>query len=113
MAKIVHVWEEVPDELETWMQESVDYLYDEITSGGKSIPFAADTSEKDDLDYYRSRFFNADGTHNDQGRAEEYQRVGPNGYTRIIQALAHQAKGTEDPNFITEMKSYTPGNEKY
>lgn len=82
-----HVWEETPDNVEEWMDGMVNYLYGEITSDGKSVPFSAKLSEDRKLDYYRSRFYNPDGTPNEQGRAEEFARLGPEGYRDVVGAL--------------------------
>lgn len=82
-----HVWEQTPSDVEQWMDEAVSYLYGEITSDGKAVPFSAHVSDDKKLDYYRARFYNSDGTPNEQGRAEEYTRLGPEGYRDVISAL--------------------------
>lgn len=85
-----HLWDQVANELTTWLQVEPTYYADAIRGGGRA-PFAANVSEADKREYYQRRLFNPDGSPNQEGRAEIFKRVGPAGYTEIF----HQVQAPE------------------
>jgi hypothetical protein len=54
---------------------------------GGTAPFAAQLTEADKLRYYTRQLFNPDGTPNMQGRAQEMQRLGPEGFALVYKAV--------------------------
>lgn len=90
MAK--HVWEEVTEAAVDWMEANVKDIVAALRTPDGRSPFAADVSESDKLAFYRTKFFNEDGTPNDTGRAETLARVGVEGYVRIMRALGLDAE---------------------
>lgn len=74
------------DKLAAELGEWVDLISTQIADsvmGGFSAPGAAQLNERQKLDYYTRQFFNPDGSPNDQGRAQEMQRLGPEGFAEV------------------------------
>lgn len=53
-------------------------------------PFSARVTEDQKLEFYKARLFNADGSPNLQGRAEEAQRLGPEGLGHVYKAVVQR-----------------------
>ena len=69
-------------ELGEWVDQISTQIADSVI-GGFSAPGAAQLSEQQKMEYYVRQFFNPDGTPNDQGRAQEMQRLGPEGFAEV------------------------------
>lgn len=82
-----HVWEQVAEQLGQWLESEPDVIAEQLFGGGRRAPFAGKATEKEKLAYYRSQFFNDNGSPNEQGRTELLNRVGVDGYTQIYNAL--------------------------
>jgi hypothetical protein len=93
VSKQPHLWTQVADDIQEWLQQEGPIITDMIR-GEDEAPFAASISEKQKLTYYRTRFFNPDGSENSEGRAQELQRLGIPGYVQVMHALT---KGTPIP----------------
>lgn len=92
-----HPWDEVSDELLTWLTEEPEYYVEALRSGHQT-PFSADVSEQDKLDYYRRQVFmqNPDGSinfdePNGEGRDMLIKRVGIDGYAQIMSQVMPKA----------------------
>lgn len=89
----------IAEELFGWMDSEVSYYADALRGGpnGRS-PFAGDASEAQKKDFYTRQMFTQapDGTiqydqPNAEGRAKLMQRVGPQGYAQIYEAVRPKA----------------------
>lgn len=76
----------VASDLAAWIDQTATRIAAAMAPQGVS-PFAAQITEEQKLEYYKSQLFNADGTPNDQGRGEEMQRLGPQGFTQVYKAV--------------------------
>lgn len=86
-----HYLDELGDDLFEWIESMVDSMVAAFEVGGKA-PFAAPTTEKQKLAYYRSVLFNPDGSPNQQGRADTLARVGVEGFAQIMAAVAKDGR---------------------
>lgn len=90
MPQTPHPFDEIADEITSWLTEESDY-YVEALKGGHRSPFSADVSERDKRAYYERQVFmqNPDGSinyeqPNKDGRDMLIKRVGIKGYTDIM-----------------------------
>lgn len=81
-----HMWEQAVDEVVDWLYSTSDRAAEVILAGGRA-PFAADLTEDEKLRYYHEKFFNPDGSDNNQGRNEVMARVGPDEWAKVYKAL--------------------------
>jgi hypothetical protein len=78
--------DEVAVDLSLWIDDTATQIALAMAPRGQQ-PFAAQMSDKQKLEYYTSRLFNPDGTPNMQGRAQELQRLGPEGFANVYKAV--------------------------
>jgi len=78
--------DEVANDLAAWIDQTADAIAVAFTPQGIA-PFSAQLSEKDKLEYYRSQLFNPDGSPNTQGRSQQLQRLGPEGFAQVYKAV--------------------------
>jgi hypothetical protein len=76
----------VANDLAIWLDQESTRIAAAMAPQG-SAPFAAQLSEEQKLQYYRAQLFNADGTPNTQGRAQQIARLGPEGFTQVYKAV--------------------------
>ena len=76
----------VATDLAVWLDQESGRLAAAMAPQGIS-PFAAPVSEEQKLQYYRDQLFNADGSPNLQGRDQQMQRLGPQGFTQVYKAV--------------------------
>lgn len=77
----------VANDLAVWLDQTATRIAAAMAPQG-TAPFAAPgLSETDKLEYYRAQLFNPDGTPNLQGRQQEMQRLGPQGFTTVYKAV--------------------------
>ena len=76
----------VASDLALWIDETATRIALAMAPQG-TAPFSAQISETQKLEYYRNALFNADGTPNVQGRAQELQRLGAQGFTQVYKAV--------------------------
>lgn len=86
MPKNDHLFHRVSAELGDWVDQMATTMATGMYDGDRA-PFAADEPDDKLLDYYEARLFNPDGTPNEPNRQAEIQRVGPEGYARVLLAL--------------------------
>lgn len=85
----------IAEELFGWMDSEVSYYVDALKGGPNGrAPFAAETSEAEKKAFYTRQMFQAgpDGSiqydqPNAEGRAKLMQRVGPQSYAEIFEAV--------------------------
>lgn len=94
--------EDVVEEATKWLEEMPQLIADLLKVNGRS-PFGAPATEAEKLAYYRTQFFNPDGTPNQPGRQAELQRLGIDGYVAVLRALTKNAadqvqlRATQEP----------------
>jgi hypothetical protein len=76
----------VANDLALWIDQTATRIAAAMAPQGVS-PFAAQISDEQKLQYYKTQLFNDDGTPNVQGRAAEMQRLGPEGFTQVYKAV--------------------------
>lgn len=76
----------VASDLAVWIDQTATRIAAAMAPQGVA-PFSAQISESEKLEYYRSALFNPDGTPNLQGRNQEMQRLGPEGFTQVYKAV--------------------------
>lgn len=74
--------DQLADELGAWVDEVSTRIAQSVV-GGYAAPGAARLSEQQKMAYYSRQFFNPDGSPNDAGRAQEMQRLGPEGFAEV------------------------------
>lgn len=92
------------DELAHWAIDFSDKIAASI-QGGVHAPNSAHLTEPQKLDYYTRQFFDEMGQPNIPGRAQEMQRLGPEGFAETFAAVlkAHPDLRQPPPG------PYTPG----
>jgi hypothetical protein len=102
--KLQKHWAELAaEDLKSFLETEPPILARAFTKGGRA-PFSARTDERTKIEYYRSQFFNPDGTPNEVGRAQTLNRVGIDGYAEIYRAL-------HDKNSVQEEDDEPPSND--
>jgi len=76
----------VAEDLAVWIDQTSSLIALGMAPRGVA-PFAAPLSETQKLEYYRDQLFNVDGTPNLQGRTAQMQRLGPQGFRQVYQAV--------------------------
>jgi len=77
--------DDVSDDLANWIDSTATDVA--LAFAPARAPFSANITEDQKLEFYRTRLFNPDGTPNVQGRQEELQRLGPEGFGGVYQAV--------------------------
>jgi hypothetical protein len=77
--------EDVANDLALWIDETASKVA--LAFAPARAPFSAQVTEAQKLEYYTRRLFNADGTPNQQGRAQEVARLGAEGFSQVYQAV--------------------------
>ena len=76
----------VATDLAIWLDQESTRIAAAMAPQGIS-PFAAPVSEEQKLQYYRDQLFNPDGSPNLDGRNQQMQRLGPQGFTQVYKAV--------------------------
>ena len=76
----------VANDLAVWIDQTATRIAAAMAPQGVA-PFAAQITDEQKLEYYKAQLFNPDGSPNVQGRAEEMQRLGPEGFTLVYKAV--------------------------
>lgn len=76
----------VASQLAIWLDTEATRIAAAMAPQGVA-PFAAQTSEQEKLEYYKAQLFNPDGTPNLQGRNQQMERLGPQGFTQVYKAV--------------------------
>ncbi|HYW88832.1 MAG TPA: hypothetical protein VFB50_13745 [Chloroflexota bacterium] len=76
----------VANDLAVWIDQTATRIAAAMAPQG-TAPFAASLSETQKLEYYRDALFSPDGTPNLQGRQQQMQRLGPEGFTQVYKAV--------------------------
>jgi len=77
--------DEISNDLALWIDQTANDIA--LAFAPTRAPFAAQTTEEQKLEYYRQRLFNPDGSPNPQGRSEELQRLGVEGFGLVYKAV--------------------------
>jgi hypothetical protein len=104
-----HLFEQVADDLSQWIAETSSSLATQL-AGGSHAPFAANATEAEKLDYYRSKMFNPDGSPNVQERQNLLDRAGVQGYAHVLSALGKQRPDLADHPLQAQIADNTLGN---
>jgi len=81
-----NILDAVATDLAVWLDQESTRIAAAMAPQG-TAPFAANLSEEQKLQYYRAQLFNPDGTPNTAGRAQQIQRLGPEGFTQVYKAV--------------------------
>ena len=76
----------VATDLAMWLDQESTRIAAALAPAGVA-PFSAQLSETQKLDYYKNQLFNPDGTPNLDGRQQQMQRLGPEGFTQVYKAV--------------------------
>jgi hypothetical protein len=77
--------DDISDDLANWIDSTASSVA--LAFAPARAPFSANITEDQKLEFYRTRLFSPDGTPNVQGRQEELQRLGPEGFGHVYQAV--------------------------
>jgi len=77
--------DEVANDLALWIDQTANDIA--LAFAPTRAPFAAQTTEAQKIEYYRQKLFNPDGSPNAQGRNEELQRLGVEGFGLVYKAI--------------------------
>lgn len=77
--------DDVSNDLALWIDETASDIA--LAFAPARAPFSAKVTEEAKLEYYRAKLFNPDGTPNAQGRAQEIQRLGAEGFGAVYKAV--------------------------
>src|SRR5262245_1518301 len=77
--------DEVANDLALWIDQTANDIA--LAFAPTRAPFAAQTTEEQKLEYYRKRLFNPDGSPNPDGRSQELQRLGVEGFGLVYKAI--------------------------
>jgi hypothetical protein len=102
--------DEVAIDLASWIDNTAEEIALAMAPRGQQ-PFAAQMSDKQKLDYYTSRLFNPDGSPNMQGRTQELQRLGPEGFANVYKAVvaAHpNLRPPQQPQSVAALPAGAP-----
>src|SRR5215471_2710296 len=80
--------DDISSDLAQWIDDTANKVA--LAFAPARAPFSANITEEQKLQYYRSRLFNPDGTPNTQGRTEEIQRLGPEGFGQVYKAVINR-----------------------
>jgi hypothetical protein len=78
--------DDVANDLALWIDDTANQIALALSPQGVS-PFAAQITEQQKLEYYKNQLFNPDGTPNLQGRAQQIQRLGPEGFAQVYKGV--------------------------
>lgn len=87
--------DDISNDLALWIDNTAEAVATAFAPA--RAPFSANITEQQKLDFYRTRLFNADGSPNAQGRAEELARLGPEGFARVYKAVVAQHPELKPP----------------
>jgi hypothetical protein len=77
--------DDIADDLATWVDQTASEVA--LAFAPARAPFSANITEDQKLQFYRARLFNPDGSPNVQGRNEEIQRLGGEGFGLVYKAV--------------------------
>src|SRR5262249_59670069 len=77
--------DEIASDLAIWIDQTSSEIA--LAFAPTRAPFSANITEEQKLEFYRTRLFNPDGTPNLQGRNEEMQRLGSDGFAQVYKAV--------------------------
>lgn len=77
--------EEVANDLALWIDQTATEVALAFAPG--RAPFAANLTEAQKLDFYTRQLFNADGSPNTAGRAQQVARLGAEQFAQVYQAV--------------------------
>jgi len=77
--------EDVANDLALWIDQTATEVALAFAPG--RAPFAANLTEQQKLEFYSRQLFFPDGSPNVQGRAQQVQRLGPEQFAQVYQAV--------------------------
>lgn len=77
--------DDVANDMALWIDDTANKIA--LAFAPARAPFSAPVTEEQKLQYYRDKLFNPDGTPNAQGRAQEIQRLGAEGFGAVYKAV--------------------------
>jgi hypothetical protein len=82
------MFDDIANDLAVWIDQTANEVA--LALSPARAPFSANVTEDQKLEFYKSRLFNPDGSPNSQGRAEEIQRLGAEGFGHVYQAVVRR-----------------------
>jgi hypothetical protein len=79
------MFDEIARDLSLWIDQTATEVA--LAFAPARSPFSAKITEQQKLEFYRSRLFNPDGTPNHQGRQQEIERLGAEGFSHVYRAV--------------------------
>jgi hypothetical protein len=76
----------VATDLAIWLDQESSRIAAAMAPQG-TAPFSASVTDEQKLQYYRDQLFNQDGSPNLNGRSQQMQRLGPQGFTQVYKAV--------------------------
>src|SRR5580765_401161 len=77
--------DDIANDLALWVDQTANQVA--LAFAPARAPFSANITEDQKLEFYRARLFNPDGSPNPQGRNEEIQRLGAEGFGAVYKAV--------------------------
>lgn len=77
--------DDISNDLALWIDQTATEVA--LAFAPARAPFSANITEQQKLDFYKTRLFNPDGSPNAQGRAQEIQRLGAEGFGHVYKAV--------------------------
>ena len=88
MARGANFLDDVSTDLATWIDETAEKVA--LGFAPARAPFSAKITEDQKLAFYKTRLFNPDGSPNLQGRDQEMQRLGAEGFGHVYQQVVRR-----------------------
>lgn len=85
MPRGTNMLDDIAEDLAVWIDQIAEETA--LAFAPARSPFSAPITEEQKLEFYRSRLFNPDGSPNTQGRTEEIERLGAEGFGRVYKAV--------------------------
>lgn len=103
------LYDDIANDMAIW----IDQTATEVALGfaPARAPFSAKITEQQKVDYYTRQLFNPDGSVNAQGRQNQIQRLGAEGFAKVYQAVvgAHpELKPPEQGDSIDQLAPMPP-----
>lgn len=86
-----HAFDEVGDELTSWIDETADHLVEGFYDGDRA-PFAANLNQRQLTAYYATHLLNADGSRNEPAIQQFVQQRGEKAWADVQVALGRERR---------------------
>lgn len=94
------MFDDIANDLALWIDEVSSKVA--LALAPRTAPFAVQLTESQKLDIYTRLMFNPDGSPNEQGRAAQLARLGPDGFATVYKAVIQAHPELKPPPVDTD-----------